>query len=135
MVFCSHLLMSERGVKPSKASPHPGRENRSTKAPALSWRYCPVRLAVGEDGPLIEVPEQQRAIQRIIELRRQGLSLRGISACIAAEGVKLSHEGVNNVLAVVNDTGDGEPRVISQRLQFIHRNKLCAPCLPAVAPP
>ncbi len=67
----------------------------------------PFGWQVGEDGALIEVPEQQRAIRRIIELRRQGLSLRGISATIAAEGVKLSHEGVKNVLAVVNDTGDG----------------------------
>jgi DNA invertase Pin-like site-specific DNA recombinase len=63
-----------------------------------------------EDGALIEVPEQQHAIQLIIELRRQGLSLRGISASIAAEGVKLSHEGVKKVLAVVNDTGDGRRR-------------------------
>ena len=61
----------------------------------------PFGWQVGEDGALIEVPEQQRAIRRIIELRRQGLSLRGISATIAAEGVKLSHEGVKNVLAVV----------------------------------
>jgi DNA invertase Pin-like site-specific DNA recombinase len=63
-----------------------------------------------EDGALIEVPEQQHAIKLIIELRRQGLSLRAISASIAAEGVKLSHEGVKKVLAVVNDTGDGRRR-------------------------
>jgi putative DNA-invertase from lambdoid prophage Rac len=63
-----------------------------------------------EDGALVEVPEQQHAIQLIIELRHQGLSLRSISASIAAEGVKLSHEGVKKVLAVVNDTGDGRRR-------------------------
>jgi DNA invertase Pin-like site-specific DNA recombinase len=63
-----------------------------------------------EDGALIEVPEQQHAIKLIIELRRQGLSLRAISASIAAECVKLSHEGVKKVLAVVNDTGDGRRR-------------------------
>jgi DNA invertase Pin-like site-specific DNA recombinase len=66
----------------------------------------PFGWQVGEDGALIEVPDQQRAIQRIIELRRQGLSLRAISASIAADGVKLSHEGVKNVLVVVSETGD-----------------------------
>jgi DNA invertase Pin-like site-specific DNA recombinase len=70
----------------------------------------PFGWQVGEDGVLIEVPDEQRAIQRIIELRHQGLSLRAISASIAAEGVKLSHEGVKNVLTVVNDTGDGRRR-------------------------
>jgi DNA invertase Pin-like site-specific DNA recombinase len=70
----------------------------------------PFGWQVSKDGALIEVPDQQRAIHRIIELRRQGLSLRAISASIAAEGVKLSHEGVKNVLAVVNDTGDGRRR-------------------------
>jgi hypothetical protein len=67
----------------------------------------PFGWQISEDGALIEVPQRQRAIQRIIELRRKGLSLRAISACIAAEGVKLSHEGVKNVLALVGDTGDG----------------------------
>jgi hypothetical protein len=43
---------------------------------------------------MVEDAAQQRAIRRIIELRWGGLSLRGISAAIAAEGVKLSHEGV-----------------------------------------
>jgi DNA invertase Pin-like site-specific DNA recombinase len=60
-----------------------------------------------EDGALIEVPEQQRAIRRIVELRRNGLSLRAISASIAAEGVQLSHAGVKNVLAAGgNRVGD-----------------------------
>jgi hypothetical protein len=39
--------------------------------------------------------EWQLAIQRVLQQRREGLSLRAISA----EGVKLSHEGVKNVLA------------------------------------
>jgi hypothetical protein len=46
----------------------------------------------------------QCAIQRIIALRRSGLSLRAISASIAADGVKLSHEGVKNVLAAADNT-------------------------------
>lgn len=63
----------------------------------------PFGWRIGENGALIEVPEQQRAIQRIFELRRNGLSLRAISAAIAAEGVRLSHEGVKNVLAADED--------------------------------
>ena len=67
----------------------------------------PFGCRIGEDGALVEVPEQQRAIQRIVELRRKGLSLRAISASIAEDGVKLSHEGVKNVLAAArNDLGD-----------------------------
>lgn len=58
----------------------------------FGWRAAP-------DGTLVEDAAQQRAICRIIELRCGGLSLRGISAAIAAEGVKLSHEGVKNILA------------------------------------
>jgi putative DNA-invertase from lambdoid prophage Rac len=63
----------------------------------------PFGWRIGEDGALVEVPEQQRAIQRIVELRREGLSLRAISASIAAEGVQLSHEGVKKVLTAVGD--------------------------------
>jgi DNA invertase Pin-like site-specific DNA recombinase len=63
----------------------------------------PFGWQIGEDGALIEVPEQQRAIQRIVELRRRGLSLRAISASIAADGVQLSHEGVKNVLAATGN--------------------------------
>lgn len=69
----------------------------------------PFGWRIGEDGTLTEVPEQQRAIQRIIELRRNGLSLRAISAAIAADGVRLSHEGVKNVLTAPNNS-NGEPR-------------------------
>jgi DNA invertase Pin-like site-specific DNA recombinase len=68
----------------------------------------PFGWRIGEDGALIEVPDQQRAIQRIVELRRYGLSLRAISASIAADGVQLSHEGVKNVLAAVG--GDRSDR-------------------------
>jgi putative DNA-invertase from lambdoid prophage Rac len=59
----------------------------------------PFGWRVDEDGALTEHPHQQRAIQRILQLRREGLSLRAISAAVSAEGFKLSHEGVKNVLA------------------------------------
>jgi len=59
----------------------------------------PFGWCASENGTLAEDPGQQRAIRRIAELRREGLSLRAISVAISAEGVKLSHEGVKNVLA------------------------------------
>jgi putative DNA-invertase from lambdoid prophage Rac len=65
----------------------------------------PFGWRIGEDAALIEVPDQQRAIERIVELRRNGLSLRAIAASIAADGVKLSHEGVKNVLAAFGQHG------------------------------
>ena len=72
----------------------------------------PFGWRIGERGALVELPEQQRAIQRIIELRQNGLSLRAISALIAAEGVKLSHEGVKNVLAAAgNPMGDSATKI------------------------
>jgi putative DNA-invertase from lambdoid prophage Rac len=64
----------------------------------------PFGWRIGEDGALVEVPEQQRAIQRIIELRRAGLSLRSISTAIRKEGIRLSHEGVKNVLTAAENT-------------------------------
>ena len=59
----------------------------------------PFGWRVTEDGALVEDPDEQRAVQRIVQLRRDGLSLRAISTAISAEGVRLSHEGVKNVLA------------------------------------
>jgi DNA invertase Pin-like site-specific DNA recombinase len=60
---------------------------------------APFGWKVGDDGALVEVPEQQAVIREITELRRDGLSLRQISAAIGKEGVSLSHVGVKNVLA------------------------------------
>jgi DNA invertase Pin-like site-specific DNA recombinase len=65
----------------------------------------PFGWRVGSDGTLIEDHAQRRAIQRILELRSSGLSLRAISRAITAEGIKLSHEGVKNVLASAGGTG------------------------------
>ena len=67
----------------------------------------PFGWQLGDDGALIEDPNQQRAIQRTRELRRKGLSLRAVAAAIAAEGVKLSHECVKNILAAVGGAKTG----------------------------
>lgn len=63
----------------------------------------PFGWQLADGGALIEDPNQQRAIQCICELRRNGLSLRAISAAIAADGVKLSHEGVKKFLVTDSD--------------------------------
>jgi putative DNA-invertase from lambdoid prophage Rac len=59
----------------------------------------PFGWRLGEDGALIEVPEQQAAIRRMVEMRRAGLSLRAIADAMKAEGFELSHVGVKKVIA------------------------------------
>lgn len=57
----------------------------------------PFGWRVSDTGDLIEDPDQQRVIGRIQELRGQGLSLRAITATLADEGVKLSHQGIKKI--------------------------------------
>jgi putative DNA-invertase from lambdoid prophage Rac len=59
----------------------------------------PFGWRVGPDGELVEDPAQQAAIQRARALRTEGQSLRAIAAALATEGVRISHEGVKQVLA------------------------------------
>jgi hypothetical protein len=63
----------------------------------------PFGWRLGEDGALIEVPEQQAAIRRMVEMRRVGLSLRAIADAIKTEGFELSHVGVKKVIAAAED--------------------------------
>jgi hypothetical protein len=56
----------------------------------------PFGWGVGEDGALMEVPQQQATIQQILTLRREGLSLRSIAAKI---GRTVSRVTVKNILA------------------------------------
>jgi putative DNA-invertase from lambdoid prophage Rac len=51
------------------------------------------------EGQLHEDPEQQKAVAQIIELRAAGRSLRAIQDEMRAQGHKLSHQTVANVLA------------------------------------
>jgi putative DNA-invertase from lambdoid prophage Rac len=57
----------------------------------------PFGWRVNDAGDLVEDPEKQRVIGRIHELRDHGLSLRAISATLADEGVKLSHQGIKKI--------------------------------------
>jgi DNA invertase Pin-like site-specific DNA recombinase len=70
----------------------------------------PFGWRVGADGALIEVPDQQTAIRRIVELRRKGLSLRAISTAMVTDGVRLSHEGIKNVLTAAGADLGNVPR-------------------------
>jgi putative DNA-invertase from lambdoid prophage Rac len=80
-------------------------------------RYLGGRVPFGwrEDaGELVPVPEQQRAIERMQELRRQGVSLRAISARLAEEhGVSITHAGIAKVLDAQEAHRKASPRKIS----------------------
>ena len=59
----------------------------------------PFGWRVGQDGELVEVPEQQAAVKRARKLRAKGLSLRAIAADLSEKGFRLSHEGVKRVVS------------------------------------
>jgi hypothetical protein len=59
----------------------------------------PYGYAVGDGGELVEVPEQQRAIKRIKQLRAKKLSLRKIQAKLAEQGVNIAVATIVNALA------------------------------------
>src|SRR3977135_1430272 len=59
----------------------------------------PFGWRIGAEGDLVEIPEQQTAIKKARALRAKGLSLRAISAALAEQGIRLSHEGVKRIVA------------------------------------
>ena len=58
----------------------------------------PFGYLIGPEGELTTDAQAQDVIERIFEMKNSGLSLRAISAALASGGVKLSHQGVSNVL-------------------------------------
>ena len=58
----------------------------------------PFGWIVGDDGDLVEVPEQQAAIRRMVELKQAGQSLRAIADAMKAGGFDLSHVGVKKIV-------------------------------------
>jgi DNA invertase Pin-like site-specific DNA recombinase len=60
--------------------------------PPFGWTH-------NAEGKLVEVPQQQWALQRIYEWREKGRSLRQIAAELATQGITLSHVSVGNILA------------------------------------
>jgi DNA invertase Pin-like site-specific DNA recombinase len=58
----------------------------------------PFGFRPGEDGQLVEIPEEQEAITLIRCLKKQGLALRPIAGAVRAAGIEISHQGVAEVL-------------------------------------
>jgi DNA invertase Pin-like site-specific DNA recombinase len=58
----------------------------------------PFGWRVGKAGELIEVPEQQRAIRSMAEMRRGGASLRAIAGAMAQAGHRLSHQDIKKII-------------------------------------
>jgi putative DNA-invertase from lambdoid prophage Rac len=58
----------------------------------------PFGWRVDQDGALVEVPEQQRAIRKMKTMRAKGASLRTIAETLTAAGIRISHVGVSNAL-------------------------------------
>jgi putative DNA-invertase from lambdoid prophage Rac len=60
---------------------------------------APFGWRVGKQRELIVVPEQQRAIETMRQLRAQGMPLRAIADQLTEAGMPISHQGVKKVLA------------------------------------
>jgi putative DNA-invertase from lambdoid prophage Rac len=58
----------------------------------------PFGWRVGDDGALVEVPEQQRALKRMRKLRDDGMPLRTIAERMQTWGIQISHMGVKTAL-------------------------------------
>ena len=58
----------------------------------------PFGYRVGDDGELVEVPEQQAAIRRAVELCGASKSLRAITEAMQGEGFEVSHMLVRRIL-------------------------------------
>lgn len=59
----------------------------------------PFGWRVDGDGGLVEIAEQQAAIQTMVAMKNNGLALRIIAERMTAQGFKLSHEGVKKIIA------------------------------------
>jgi DNA invertase Pin-like site-specific DNA recombinase len=58
----------------------------------------PFGYRIGEGGEVVPHDGQQEAVRQMVALRAQGKSLRAIAEAVTAQGVRISHEGVQNVL-------------------------------------
>lgn len=58
----------------------------------------PFGWLVDTEGGLVEIPEQQAAIQAMVAMKNEGLALRAIAGRLTAQGLKLSHEGVKKIV-------------------------------------
>jgi putative DNA-invertase from lambdoid prophage Rac len=58
----------------------------------------PFGFRIGEDGALVEDPEEQQAIRDMLMQRKLHKPLRAIANNMKSRGIKISHEGVAEVL-------------------------------------
>ena len=58
----------------------------------------PFGYSVHDNGKLIENPTEQKTVQKILDLRRQGKSLRAISAVVSTPLTPISFKTVQRVL-------------------------------------
>ena len=64
-----------------------------SRIPPFGWEHAP-------DKTLREVPSQQEAIRRMLQMREQGATYRDIADTLKAEGVcTLTYEAVRNIIA------------------------------------
>lgn len=59
----------------------------------------PFGWSVEEGGDLVPVPDEQEALRQMRQLRAEGLSLRTIAERVSANGRRISHVSVKNLLA------------------------------------
>jgi len=71
----------------------------------------PFGWRVEEGGELVPVPDEQEALGQMHQLRAEGLSLRMIADRISANGRRISHVSVKNLLAA-QPGGCSSPRVL-----------------------
>jgi len=57
----------------------------------------PFGYRLGDDGQLVEDEAQQAAISEMLDLKRDGKSLRAIAEAMAAKGFKVSHNAVKEI--------------------------------------
>jgi len=58
----------------------------------------PFGFRLGDQGELIEVPDQQGAIARMMAMRQAGASLRNIAEAMQAVGFDLSHVSIKKIV-------------------------------------
>jgi putative DNA-invertase from lambdoid prophage Rac len=71
----------------------------------------PFGFAVGGDGDLVPVEEEQKAIESMVKFRKGGISLRKISDLMKKKGHNVSHAGVKKIIAGYEERMNNDQRV------------------------
>jgi putative DNA-invertase from lambdoid prophage Rac len=65
--------------------------------------FKPFGYRVTDEGELVEDPDEQAAIKRMVAMRKRKKTLREIQAAVAAKGHHLSHEGIRKLIAAAGE--------------------------------